>query len=215
MPRLSLATVGIWTMLGLTTALAQTALPGPAEPIEVAPAPPPAAPTEPLTTPEPSTAASEQPSAAAPVPPPATAPVDPPVGPTPAPVEVMPTPPTSTVSEPPATSPAVPATPPASVPGAPAARPGGPGAATKPTKPHTEAALMVMNGRAFPITQVTVMEGRRVVKRSGPLPPNARVTLKLPNLRGCIVSVRATFRGGAVSRVGKLNVCKELILVRL
>jgi len=97
MPRLSLATVGIWTVLGCAAALAQTALPGPAEPAEVAPAPPPAAaPTEPLTTPEPSTAASEQPSAAAPVPPPATAPVDPPVGPTPAPVEVMPTPPTST-----------------------------------------------------------------------------------------------------------------------
>ena len=74
---------------------------------------------------------------------------------------------------------------------------------------------MIMNGRAFPVTQVTVMEGRRAVKRSEPLPPNAKITLKLPNLRGCIVTARVTFRGGAVSRVGKLNVCKELILVRL
>jgi len=74
---------------------------------------------------------------------------------------------------------------------------------------------MIMNGRAFPVTQVTIMEGRRAVKRSGPLPPNAKVKLRLPNLRGYIVTVRATFRGGAVSRVRKLNVCNELILVRL
>ena len=216
MPRLALATVGVWTILWCAAALAQTAPSGPPEPVEVtSPPPPAAAPLEPLSTSEPPTTAAEGPGEAAPVPPPETAPVDSPVGPTPSPVEVMPTPPTSTDTEPPTAAPAVPATPPTSVPMAPAAPPSGPGTATEPTKPHTEAALMIMNGRAFPVTRVTVVEGGRAVKRSGPLPPNARVTLKLPNLRGCIVTVRATFRGGAVSRVGKLNVCKELILVRL
>jgi hypothetical protein len=216
MPPLALATVGIWTVLGCTAALAQLAAPGPTEPVEVAPTPPPAAaPTEPLTSLEPPTTASEEPGETAPAPPPATEPVEAPDVLAPTPLDVVPTPPTSTVEEPPAAIPAVPATPPASVPAAPAARPGGPGTATKPTKPHAEAALMIMNGRAFPVTQVTIMEGRRAVKRSGPLPPNAKVTLRLPNLRGCIVTVRATFRGGAVSRVRKLNVCNELILVRL
>ena len=216
MPRLALATVGIWTVLGCTAALAQFAAPGPTEPVEVAPTPPPAAaPTEPLISLEPPTTASEEPGETAPAPPPAPEPVEAPDVLAPTPLDVVPTPPTSTVEEPPAATPAVPATPPASVPAAPAARPGGPGTATKPTKPHAEAALMIMNGRAFPVTQVTIMEGRRAVKRSGPLPPNAKVTLKLPNLRGCIITVRATFRGGAVSRVGKLNVCNELILVRL
>jgi len=74
---------------------------------------------------------------------------------------------------------------------------------------------MVVNGRAVPVTRVTVVEGRRAVKRSGPLPPNAKFTLKLPNLRGCSLSVVATFRGGAISRVSKLNVCGEFILIRL
>ena len=135
--------------------------------------------------------------------------------PAPSPVEVAPAPPTNTAEEPPAAAPAVPATAPAQVPTAPAAPSSAPAAAPQPNQAHPAAALMIMNGRTFPVTRVTVMEGRRVVKRSGLLPPNAKVTLNLPNLRGCIVSVRATFRGGAVSRLGKLNVCKESILVRL
>jgi hypothetical protein len=216
MPRLALATVGVWTVLGCAAAVAQIAAPGPTEPVEVAPPPPPAAaPTEPLTTPEPPTTTSEEPGETAPAPPPATEPVELPDVPAPTPVEVVPTPPASTVEEPLGAIPAIPATPPSSVPTAPAAPPSEPGVVPKPNQIRPAATLMVVNGRAVPVTRVTLMQGRRAVKRSGPLPPNAKVTLKLPNLRGCIVTVVTTFRGGAVSRVGKLNVCKERILVRL
>ncbi len=216
MPRLSLATVGVWTVLGCAATLAQTAAPGPTEPVEVAPTPPPAAaPTDPLTTPEPPTSSPGEPGETAPAPPPAVAPAEAPVVPAPTPLEVVPMPPTSTVEEPPAAIPAIPATPPSSVLTGSAAPPSEPSVAPQPNQTRPAAALMVINGRAVPVTRVTVMEGKRAVKRSGPLPLNAKITLKLPNLRGCIVTVRATFRGGAVSRVGKLNVCKELILVRL
>jgi hypothetical protein len=74
-----------------------------------------------------------------------------------------------------------------------------------------------MNGRAVSATAVAVLVGSKAVAQSGPLASNARVTLKLPRIKSCRVSVVASFPGwySAITR-GKIDVCKtRRVLVRL
>ena len=82
-------------------------------------------------------------------------------------------------------------------------------AAARSPKRRSAATLIVANGRAIPATAVAVLVGRKAVARSGPLASNTRITLKLPELKGCRVSVVASFPAwySAVTR-GNINVCK-------
>jgi hypothetical protein len=89
--------------------------------------------------------------------------------------------------------------------------------AARPQERHSAATLVVVNGRAVPATAVAVLVGAKAVARSGPLASNSRVTLKLPKVKGCRVSVVASFPGwySAVAR-GNINVCKTRgVVVRL
>src|SRR5215207_5763333 len=82
---------------------------------------------------------------------------------------------------------------------------------------HSATTLTVVNGRAVSTTTVAVLVGTKAVARSGPLASNTRVTLKLPQIKGCRVSVVASFPGwySAIAR-GKIDVCKtRRVLVRL
>ena len=81
--------------------------------------------------------------------------------------------------------------------------------AALPHKRRSAARLIVVNGRVVPATAVAVLVGAKAVARSGPLAPNTRVTLKLPQVKGCRVSVVASFPAwySAVTR-GNINVCK-------
>ena len=49
---------------------------------------------------------------------------------------------------------------------------------------------------------------------AGPLAPKAQSTLMLPKLKGCLVTVEATFEGGSVSDGSAIDVCR-VKLVRL
>jgi hypothetical protein len=74
-----------------------------------------------------------------------------------------------------------------------------------------------VNGRAITATAVAVLVGARMVARSGPLASKTRVTLKLPEVKGCRVSVVARFPlwYSAITR-GNINVCKSgPVFVRL
>lgn len=75
----------------------------------------------------------------------------------------------------------------------------------------------IVNGRAVAATSVAVLAGRKGVAPSGPLASNARVTLNLPGLKACRVSVVARFPlGYAALRSGAVSVCKAgHVLVRL
>ena len=89
--------------------------------------------------------------------------------------------------------------------------------AARPQKQRSAATLMIVNGRAVPATALAVLVGAKAVVRSGPLASNTRVTLKLPKMKGCRVSVVASFPGwySAVTR-GNINVCKTGgVIVRL
>ena len=66
----------------------------------------------------------------------------------------------------------------------------------------------------MPATTITVTAEAKPVSHAGPLAPNAKATLKLPKMKGCLVTVTATFEGESVSDGGDIDVCK-VKLVRL
>ena len=109
----------------------------------------------------------------------------------------------------PASSPA------AAVPGAlPATPPTDRRAALQPPKPQAATAVTVVNGSELPAKSITVLSDARAVSHAGPLAPKAKATLKLPKMKGCLVTVAATFEGGSVSDGRTIDVCR-VKLVRL
>jgi hypothetical protein len=82
---------------------------------------------------------------------------------------------------------------------------------------RTAGPLLIVNGRAVPVTALSVRAGGKLVRRTGPLAPNGRMTLKLPPVSACTVTVVATFAGGYSSlKYDKINVCKrKRVVVRL
>jgi len=76
------------------------------------------------------------------------------------------------------------------------------------------ATLTVVNGREVAATAVTVSAEAKTVRHAEPLASHARAVLKLPKLKGCVVTIVATFEGGDASEVGDIDLCK-VKLVRL
>jgi hypothetical protein len=81
-------------------------------------------------------------------------------------------------------------------------------------QPRAAAALTIVNKRKTPVTTVTVTAEAKTVRHAGPLAPNAKVSLKLPTMKGCLVTVAVASQGSKVSKLGDVDVCKEK-LVRL
>ena len=40
---------------------------------------------------------------------------------------------------------------------------------------------------------------------------SAKATLKLPRMKGCLVTVAAAVEGGELQKLGKVNVCKQRV----
>jgi hypothetical protein len=188
--------------LSLSAALAQAEVGpevAPAQSVEAVPTAPPAAPSPAVEEPAPPAAplpAVEEP--AAPTPPLAAPNTSPPSS-----AETAPAP--------------LPAGAPASAPPVSTAPAPKGSSAARSQERRSAATLIVVNGRAVPATAVAVLVGAKAVARSGPLASNTRVTLKLPQVKGCRVSVVASFPAwySAVTR-GNINVCKTGgVIVRL
>ena len=58
-------------------------------------------------------------------------------------------------------------------------------------------------------SEVVISGEEQTVKVGKPLAPKAKATVKLPKLKGCIVSVAATFAGEGEVDASEFNVCKE------
>jgi hypothetical protein len=92
----------------------------------------------------------------------------------------------------------------------PAEPPAAEGAKAKRAKTARPAqAITVANASANTATKVTVTGEDRTATLSKPLAPKAKTTLKLPKLKGCMVSVAATFEGEGQVDIGEFDICKE------
>jgi hypothetical protein len=73
-------------------------------------------------------------------------------------------------------------------------------------------AVTVVNASAKTVTGVIITAGDRTATLSKPLAPKARASVKLPTMKGCTVSVAATFEGGGKSDTDAFNVCQEKLI---
>jgi hypothetical protein len=77
-------------------------------------------------------------------------------------------------------------------------------------KNRPPAALTVTNGTDQTATEVVVAAGDQSVKLAKPLAPKAKATLRLPaKMKGCIVSVSASFEDEGQAEIAEHNVCKD------
>jgi hypothetical protein len=72
--------------------------------------------------------------------------------------------------------------------------------------------VTVVNASAKTVTGVVITAGDKTTMLSKPLAPKARASIKLPKMKGCTVSVAATFEGGGKSDTDAFNVCKEKLI---
>jgi hypothetical protein len=56
---------------------------------------------------------------------------------------------------------------------------------------------------------VTITAEGKDAKLTKPLKPKAKASVKLPKLKGCIVTVAATFEGQGQADAGEFDVCKD------
>lgn len=91
-----------------------------------------------------------------------------------------------------------------------AAAPAEPALAAKPrpaAKPIPTVTLT--NASASTATEIVVSAGDMTAKLDKPLLAKAKASLRLPKLKGCVVSVAASFEGEGQVEVGEFNVCKD------
>jgi hypothetical protein len=70
--------------------------------------------------------------------------------------------------------------------------------------------IIVANASGNTATKVTITgDDDRTATLSKPLAPKAKTTLKLPKLKGCMVSVAAIFEGEGQVDVGEFDICKD------
>ena len=83
--------------------------------------------------------------------------------------------------------------------------------AAKPRKrgPTPASAVVVTNASKNTATQVTITAEGKDAKLTKPLKPKAKASVKLPKLKGCIVTVAATFEGEGQADAGEFDVCKD------
>ena len=79
----------------------------------------------------------------------------------------------------------------------------------KPKRKGPPSAVPVINATANTATGIVITAGDKTTKLSKPLAPKGRATVRLPKMKGCTVSVAATFEGGGKSDAETFDVCKE------
>ena len=73
-------------------------------------------------------------------------------------------------------------------------------------------AITVVNASTKTVMEVAITAGDKTASLSKPLAPKARTAVKLPKMKGCTVSVAATFEGGSRSDADAFNVCQEKLI---
>ena len=98
---------------------------------------------------------------------------------------------------------------------APAEAPAAPEAAAPKPAPKQKGpprAVTVVNASTKAVTEVAITAGNTTASLSKPLAPKARAAVKLPKMKGCTVSVAATFEGGGKSDADAFDICQEKLI---
>src|ERR671933_1324667 len=82
----------------------------------------------------------------------------------------------------------------------------------KPKQKGPPRALTVVNASTKAVTEVAITAGDKTASLSKPLAPKARTAVKLPKMKGCTVSVAASFEGGGKSDADAFDVCREKLI---
>ena len=82
----------------------------------------------------------------------------------------------------------------------------------KPNQKGPPRAVTVVNASTKAVTEVAITAGDKTASLSKPLAPKARTAVKLPKMKGCTVSVAASFEGGGRSDADAFDVCKERVI---
>ena len=82
----------------------------------------------------------------------------------------------------------------------------------KPKQKGPPRAVTVVNASAKTVTGVIITAGDKTASLAKPLAPKARTAVKLPKMKGCTVSVAASFEGGGKSDADAFDVCRERLI---
>jgi hypothetical protein len=82
----------------------------------------------------------------------------------------------------------------------------------KPKQKGPPRAVTVVNASTKAVTEVAITAGDKTASLSKPLAPKARTAVKLPKMKGCTVSVAASFEGGGKSDADAFDVCREKLI---
>jgi hypothetical protein len=83
---------------------------------------------------------------------------------------------------------------------------------SKPKQKGPPGAVTVVNASTKAVTEVAITAGDKTASLSKPLAPKARTAVKLPKMKGCTVSVAASFEGGGRSDADAFDVCREKLI---
>jgi hypothetical protein len=78
-----------------------------------------------------------------------------------------------------------------------------------PTKPKPASALVITNAREVRAIDVAVGANGQTVRLTRPLGPNAKATLKLPKMSGCMVAIAANFEDETAAELGEFDTCQD------
>ena len=82
----------------------------------------------------------------------------------------------------------------------------------KPNQKGPPRTVTVVNASTKAVTEVAITAGDKTASLLKPLAPKARTAVKLPKMKGCTVSVAASFEGGGKSDADAFDVCREKLI---
>jgi hypothetical protein len=78
-----------------------------------------------------------------------------------------------------------------------------------PEKPKPASALVITNAREVPATDIAIGANGQTVRVAKPLASQAKTTLKLPKMPGCVVAIVANFADESSVQMDEFDVCKD------
>jgi hypothetical protein len=79
----------------------------------------------------------------------------------------------------------------------------------KPKGPQPARAVTIVNASTGTVTGVAITAGAKTITWAKPIESQAKAVVKLPVIKGCTISVLATFAGEGPGNPGEVDICKE------